>query len=123
MQVEKRRFSAQQLVDGYETLFPPIMRAATFACLEHAQLTLPDRWPHVPEVKAFAKLYGVDAAELGAFFGLLQRNANGRTVWIDALRGPVSPDVLGKDLNSPGQARAFGFQCAFAEVAASEARA
>ncbi len=111
--------TADDIVEGYEVLFDPLMRAAHRACFERASLTRPDRWPTVSDCLAFAKLFGVDAAELAAFFGYLCWGERGRTVWVDALRGDV-PTWLARQRSTRGQAIAFGFQRAFAETVRSE---
>lgn len=111
---------AERMVDGYEVLFPPLMRAAQRACLEHARLTRGDRWPTITACLDFAVLFGVAGAELAAFFGYLSYREGGRTVWVDALRGAV-PDWTARQRATREQAVAFGFQCAFHDVVAREA--
>ena len=41
-------------------------------------------------------------------FGLLSYNEGGRTVWVDAVRGPTHPGVA-QQRATPEQATAFGF--------------
>lgn len=107
--------SAATVVDNYDVLFEPLVRAAHRACLEHARLTRDDGWPTVETCLAFASLYGVPGAELAAFFGFLGLDERGRTVWVDALRGPVSSHAA-RQRATRGQSVAFGFQCAFADA-------
>lgn len=109
-----REVSARDLVDGYDVLFDEAMRAAHRGCLDLAR-TRGDGWPTPLDVLDFARLYGVSAAELGAFFGLILRSRRGVQVWIDAVRGPVHPLVDGSAL-SPGQAVALGWHRAAAEA-------
>jgi len=88
--VTRARPSAQEVVDGYDVLFTPLMRAAHRACFEKARLTREDGWPALADVLAFAKLFEVSAAELGAFFGYLSYQDGGRAVWVDVRAGEVS---------------------------------
>lgn len=110
------KLSAATVVDNYAVLFPPLVRAAHRACLEHARLTRDDKWPTIQSCIDFAGLYGIPAAEIAAFFGYLGHNTGGRTVWVDALRGGAS-SYLAQKLATPAQARAFGFQCFVSDVA------
>jgi hypothetical protein len=111
---ESHRPAPEQVVEGYDVLFDPLMRAAHRAALEYATVTREDRWPTPSIVFAFASLYDVPAAELGAFFGLLSYRNGDRTLWVDAVRGPVSP-ALAEPYLSRGQSVAFGFmRCAVA---------
>ena len=96
------------IASGYALLFEPTMRAAQIACLGFAQLIREDRWPDASMVCGFARLYRVSPAELGAFFGLLSYVDGGKTIWVDALRGPV-PTYAALDRASPEQCLAFGF--------------
>lgn len=106
------RLAPERVVEGYELLFNPLLRAAHSAVLECAAVTREDRWPTPSIVVAFAELYDVPAAELGAFFGLLNIRHEGKSVWVDAVRGPVNPAVA-QTLLGHGQAVAFGFlKCA-----------
>lgn len=102
------RPGADALAAGHEALFDPLARAAHRACLEHARLTRDDGWPTVETCLAFAALYGVPGAELAAFFGFLGHRERGRTVWVDALRGPV-PSFTARHRSTDAQARALGF--------------
>lgn len=111
---------AERMVDGYEVLFPPLVRAAQRACLEHARLTRDDSWPTITACLDFAALFGVAGAELAAFFGYLSYREGGRTVWVDALSGDV-PDWTARQRATREQAVAFGFQLAFREVVRREA--
>lgn len=118
----EHRRTAEELVAGYEHLFAPAMAAAQRGCLEYAQVFREDRWPTPLEVLAFAKLYGVSPAALGAFFGLiLQKRKGGQQVWIDTYRGPVHPQVNGPLMLSHQQAVAYGWHKAAVEVFAAEA--
>lgn len=108
---------AAVLEAGYPALFPPLVRAAHIACLEHARLTRDDGWPTVEGCLGFAKLFGVPGAELAAFFGFVGVRHGGRTIWVDALRGPV-PDYTARQQASPAQARALGFAQAVMELPA-----
>jgi hypothetical protein len=111
--------SLDTLAAGYAALFDPLVRAAHRACLEHARLTRDDGWPAVQTCLDFARVFGVSGAELAAFFGFLCRKEGGRTVWVDALRGPV-PDYAARQATTDGQAIALGFQCTFAEMTRGE---
>lgn len=113
--VSRAQLTSAELVEGYDDLFAPLMRAAHRACFERAVLTREDRWPTVEDCLAFARLYGVSPAELAAFFGYLSWVECGRTVWVDALRGSVSSWAARRNA-TPAQAVAFGFQCAFADT-------
>jgi len=106
------RPAPERVVEGYELLFDPLRRAAHRAVLEYAEVTREDRWPTPSIVVAFAELYDVPAAELGAFFGLLNMRHEGKSLWVDAVRGPVSP-VAAESRLGREQAIAFGFlKCA-----------
>lgn len=109
------RLDADTLAAGYEAMFDPAARAAHRACLDHARLTRDDGWPTVETCLTFAALYGVSGAELAAFFGFLGHGERGRTVWVDALRTPVSSHAA-RQRATRGQARALGFQQALAEL-------
>jgi hypothetical protein len=112
--VTRERPTPEQVVEGYDVLFDPLMRAAHRAALEYATITRDDQWPTPSIVSAFAQLYAVSAAELGAFFGLLSYRDGDRTVWVDAVRGPVTAAMAAPYL-SRGQSVAFGFmKCAVA---------
>jgi hypothetical protein len=113
---------ADTLAAGYQALFDPLARAAHRACLEHARLTQEDGWPTVETCLAFAALHRVPGAELAAFFGFLGHSERGRTVWVDTLRGHVRSQVA-RQRTTHGQAVAFGFQCAFADLFVTEGSA
>jgi hypothetical protein len=115
MPAERRRFAAREIVEHYDLLFEPAMRAAHRACLEHAELTREDRWPSVQSCLDFGKLYGVPGAELAAFFGHLGYGMGSRVLWVDALRGGASPWTA-QQLATDEQAKAFGFRCALLEA-------
>jgi hypothetical protein len=101
----------EQLVAGYELLFDPLTRAAHRACLELASLKREDRWPTAEMAVDVAELFGVPAAELGAFFGLLCRVHDGKPLWVDAVRGPVQLSSAAPYLTRE-QAKAFGWTTA-----------
>ncbi|WP_277984108.1 hypothetical protein [Sphingomonas faeni] len=107
--------SAERMVGGYDVLFPPLVRAAHRACLEHARLTREEAWPTIESCLAFATLYGVPGAELAAFFGYLSYREAGRTIWVDALRGPIL-SWTARQQSTRKQAIAYGFLCAFTET-------
>ena len=104
-------FTAEQIVDGYEVLFDPLMRAAQRACFEKALLTREGGRPTPADALAFAKLFGVDGAELAAFFGHLAWTEGSRTIWVDGLAGEVST-WLARQRSTRRQSIAFGFQSA-----------
>ena len=105
---------SRDIVGGYQVLFPSLTRAAHRTCLEVARLTRDDRWPTVQDCLNVAPLYGVKPADLAAFFGYLSWAEHGRTIWVDALKGPV-PSSVARLHATRGQAVAFGFQCAFGD--------
>lgn len=107
--------TAQEIVDGHELLFDPIMRAAQRACFEKALLTRDNRRPTPADALAFAKLFGVDGAELAAFFGHLCWVERGKTIWVDGLSGKVST-WLARERSTRRQSIAFGFQSALADL-------
>ena len=109
-------FTAEQIVEGHEVLFDDLMRAAQRACFEKALLTREDGRPTPTDALAFAKLFGVDGAELAAFFGHLCWVERGRTIWVDGLTGEVST-WLARQRATRRQAIAFGFQSALAQTA------
>lgn len=109
------KVTADMLANGYEALFEPLVRAAHRACLEHARLTREDGWPTVETCLDFAKLYGVPGAELAAFFGFVGVRHGNRTIWVDALRGPV-PSYTARQQATREQAIALGFTQMVAEV-------
>lgn len=97
------------LSEGWTALFDEPLRAAQLSLLLYARSVRPDLpWPTVPEVRQFAGLYGVRAADLGAFFGWIVRREGGREIWVDALGGSVHPGEA-LSLATNGQARAYGF--------------
>lgn len=108
--------TAQEIVDGHELLFDPIMRAAQRACFEKALLTREDGRPTPADALAFAKLFGVSGAELAAFFGHLCWVERRQTIWVDGLSGEVST-WLARQRSTRQQAIAFGFQSALAQTA------
>lgn len=109
------RLDAATLEAGYPALFGPLVRAAHRACLEQARLTRDDGWPTVESCLEFARLFGVPGAELAAFFGFVGVRHGGRTIWVDALRGPV-PSYTARQQATPEQARALGFTQAVVEL-------
>lgn len=109
-------FTAEQVVDGYEVLFDPLMRAAQRACFEKALLTRENGRPTPADALAFAKLFGVDGAELAAFFGHLVWTEGSRTIWVDGLSGEVST-WLARQRSTRRQSIAFGFQSALVQTA------
>lgn len=115
-----REVSARELVDGYEVLFDEAMRVAHRGCLDYARTFREDKWPTPLDVLGFATLYGVSAAELGAFFGLVLRVRGGRQVWVDMMRGPVHPLAANLDLGR-AQAVALGWHRASVELLGMEA--
>ncbi len=116
------RLDADTLEAGYAALFPPIMRAAQIACLEHARLTRDDGWPSVAGCLAFAKLYGVPSAELAAFFGILSYQTDRQPItWVNALADEPGSHAA-RQLATRAQLTALGFQLAVADLHASEHR-
>lgn len=111
--------SARRLVEGYEALFDERLRAAHRGCLDHGRTLREDRWPTPLDVLAYAKMFGVDPAELGALFGLILQARNGQQVWVDLMRGPVHPLAAGLKF-SHAQAVALGWGRAAAELILSE---
>lgn len=103
--------TAEQIVQGHEVLFDPIMRAAQRACFEKALLTRESGRPTPADALAFAKLFEVDGAELAAFFGHLVWTEGGRTIWVDGLSGEVS-SWLARQRATRRQSIAFGFHSA-----------
>ncbi len=110
--------SIERIEAGYEALFDPLVRAAHRACLEHARLTREEPWPTIESCLAFASLYGVGGADLAAFFGYLGYRDGGRTVWVDALRGPI-PSWTARQRATRTQTVAFGFACCFFDTIAA----
>lgn len=111
--------SAERMVGGYDVLFPPLVCTAHRACLEHARLTREEAWPTIESCLALATPYGVPGAELAAFFGYLSYREAGRTIWVDAMRGPI-PSWTARRQSTRKQAIAYGFLCAFTETVAEE---
>ncbi len=109
------RPDADVLAAGYGALFDPLLRAAHIACLEHARQTREDGWPTVETCLAFARVFGVPGAELAAFFGFIGHRHGGRTIWVDALRGPV-PSYTVRQRATREQAAALGFVQMVAEL-------
>ena len=110
--VDQGAFTDARVLEGYGDLFDPLMREAHRAVLGFARLPREDKWPDPKMVCAFAKLYGVPAAELGAFFGHFSYKVGRRTVWGDVLaNGPGA--WAAKVFASRQQAVALGFlKCA-----------
>ena len=77
MTSDQHQRSAAELVAGHEHLFDPAATAAQRSCLEYAAVFREDRWPTLLEVLAFARLYGISPAALGAFFGLILQQRKG----------------------------------------------
>lgn len=114
--------SADALAAGHVALFPPLMRAAHVACLEHARLTREDGWPTVQTCLAFAKVYGVPSAELAAFFGhLCYRIVGHPTVWVNVMAEEPG-SYAARQLATRAQLTALGFQLTIADLHASEHR-
>lgn len=107
--------TAEQIVEGHEVLFDPLMRAAQRACFGKALLTRDDGRPTPTDALAFAKLFGVDGAELAAFFGHLVWTEGRQTIWVDGLSGEVST-WLARQRSTRRQSIAFGFQLALAQT-------
>lgn len=101
------RPTAQDVADGYELLFDPLTRAAHGTILDFARLTEPDGWPTPVIVSDFARAYRLPAGPLAAFFGLLSYRQGGRTIWVDAVRGPTYTGIARQRM-SREQAVAFG---------------
>src|SRR3546814_3805107 len=80
------KLSAETVMAGYAALFDPLTRAAHRACLEHAIVNQPDRWPTLRDCFALPKLYGVETASFAAFFGYIGWALGKRTLWVDAVR-------------------------------------
>ncbi len=109
------RLDADTLAAGYEMLFEPVARAAHRACLEHARLTRDDGWPTVETCLAFAGPYGILGADLAAFFGYIGIKHGRRTIWVDALRGPISSHSA-RQQATRWQVLALGFTQMVAEL-------
>ncbi|USA39884.1 hypothetical protein NCF86_01595 [Pelagerythrobacter marinus] len=77
----------ERIAGGAGVLFDERMLDAHLAVLLHARTTSPDGFPTVEAVDSFARLYGVDALELGASFGLIGWRYAHRPVWVDTVRG------------------------------------
>lgn len=110
-----KRRPAHEVVDGYELLFDPVMRDAHTACLLHARAKHEDRWPTIASCIAIAKLFGVPAAELAAFFGYIGYVVGNQTTWVDVFDTSYSSHMA-RQLMTDKQATALGYQMAFDEV-------
>lgn len=100
--------------NGYLALFDERTRAAHTATLLFARATEPSRWPTVPMVRRFARLFEVPAVELGAWFGLMCRTVRGEELWVDVFRnGPGTADA--QRLVTPRQRRAYAMMLALVE--------
>lgn len=100
--------------NGYLALFDERTRAAHTATLLFARATEPSRWPTVPMVRRFARLFGVPAAELGAWFGLMVRIDWGVELWVDVFRNAPGT-AMAQRLMTPRQRRAYAMMLALVE--------
>lgn len=100
--------SPESFRNGYLALFDDNTRAAHHAALIDARLNERGRWPTVAIVRKIAALFGVDVAELGAFFGLLRLPGGRGEVWVDIVRAPHAAELVAVERLSRGQLRALG---------------
>ncbi len=101
--------------NGYLALFDHNTRSAHLAALIDARCNEPSRWPTVPIVSKIARLFRVDAAELGAFFGLLRQPGARGEVWVDVIRSPHAAELVSVDKLSRRQAVALGMMRALVD--------
>jgi hypothetical protein len=94
--------------NGYLALFDDNTRSAHLAALIDARCNEPGKWPTVPIVRKIARLFGIDAAELGAFFGLLRQPGARGEVWIDVVRSPHAAELVAVEKLTRRQAVALG---------------
>lgn len=100
--------SPESFRNGYLALFDDNTRAAHHAALIDARCNERGRWPTVAIVRKIAALFGVDVAELGAFFGLLRLPGGRGEVWVDIVRSPHAAELVAVERLSRGQLRALG---------------
>lgn len=101
--------------NGYVALFDDNTRSAHLAALIDARCNEPSRWPTVPIVRKIASLFRVDAAELGAFFGLLRQPGAKGEVWVDVIRSPHTAELVAVEKLTRRQAVALGMMRALVE--------
>ena len=97
----------EPLIDAYRAMFDERTRSAHLALHLHARAVSDDGWPTPAMAVEFARVHGVRAAELGAFFGLISFRHGTGTAWVDAMRGDV-PSVVARMMMSREAALAFG---------------
>ncbi len=100
--------SPESFRNGYIALFDDNTRSAHLAALIDARCNEPGKWPTVPIVHKIARLFGVDVAELGAFFGLLRQPGARGEVWIDVVRSPHAAELVAVEKLTRRQAVALG---------------
>lgn len=107
--------TAESFRNGYVALFDDNTRSAHLAALIDARCNEPSRWPTVPIVRKIAGLFRVDAAELGAFFGLLRQPGAKGEVWIDVIRSPHAAELVAVEKLTRRQAVALGMMRALVD--------
>jgi len=107
--------SPESFRNGYVALFDDNTRSAHLAALIDARCNEPSRWPTVPIVRKIAGLFRVDAAELGAFFGLLRQPGAKGEVWIDVIRSPHTSELVAVEKLTRRQAVTLGMMRALVE--------
>jgi len=107
--------SPESFRNGYMALFDGQTRSAHLAALIDARCNEPGKWPTVPIVRKIARLFRVDAAELGAFFGLLRQPGAKGEVWIDVIRSPHTSELVAVEKLTRRQAVTLGMMRALVE--------
>ncbi len=78
----------QEILDGYDVLFPANLRLAHEAVLTAAAELSDDGWPTPAMIVKWAKCYDVPVVELAGLCGILVSKVGRRTVFSDSRRHP-----------------------------------
>jgi hypothetical protein len=114
---------AQELLDGYDTLFDTNTRLAHEAVLLWASENEPDGWPTPATVLRFARFYGVVVGELAGLCGILPYRLGNRTVFCDARRHPAHVHITSADRFNRRALIAYGFYNTAATLSQAEGAA
>jgi hypothetical protein len=101
--------TSEELLDGYDVLFPAPLRLAHEAVLTLAAETELDGWPTPAMLVRFARCYGVPLVELAGLCGILVSRIGRRTVFSDARRTPELVNRLNVSQWSRRALVAYGF--------------
>lgn len=113
----------QDIIDGYDVLFPANLRLAHEAVLTASAELCDDGWPTPAMIVKWAKCYDVNVAELAALCGILVSKVGRRTVFSDARRNPELVNRLNVAQWSRRALVCYGFYNVAAQMAMREGAA